>query len=672
MAKKKQEERSDLLGELLEHYSKGTTDNEQRQYRENGWDDVLKAYHNKLPEDWPFLSEVSDPLIRTTIEEKNARLFNGRLRGRLTPRKNTSVVKAKINNAILETQWDAANFGGTMLEKWALMDKQTRLFGASFALVYWRMDLKGEEVVFDGNEMKVLDNRDVIVDYTAKHTRDANWVQVREWKTLADLEEANRLANEPVYDLKALKEAMDTDKGDRRDSKYTSVTKELKGLEDRIGTDPAFPTFEIVTEYRCDRFVTFVPRLNVIIRDIPNPYEHGKIPVVQLRYYDTGDDIYGDSEVEPVMPLWRATNAFLCATLDEALLRQRPPIKKTNDPGIRGDTLVYGPNAIWEVGQSPNNVSEMQFSGDMIQNFQVIFSALKQAYNNAMGELSQGVGAADPFNPDKTATEVRASERQKLSRDQQNQMYLEIALKEMMMLWLSNNQQFLFDDPSRAHKVIKIVGREIIKDLQQYGLDSMEDSGEGIKMIAEIVRDFDGDISDAELSMMFNDVSVPRFPVIKNPDADPNDYQIASKMEVDEDGSSADIYLLREDLDGYYDYIPNVQSLAAASDEKKRDGRMQSLNLVLQPQIQQQLQLEGEKLQIKDLLVGVLEDNGITDAERFFEKLDAGGNSEAIPSPKGAGVDPAGGMAGVDAGLATGGQQAIPGSGGQEVPIQPV
>ena len=158
MAKKKNSG-IDLYSILQDHYTKGKIDNDQRRLRENGWNDVIKAYHGKLPENWPYLSMVSIPLIRTTILEKNARLFNGKLRGRLVPREGGDMVKAKVNNALLEFQWDNAEYGGSMLEKWALMDIQARLFGATFALIYWRTEEQDGTKVCDGNEMKVLDNR---------------------------------------------------------------------------------------------------------------------------------------------------------------------------------------------------------------------------------------------------------------------------------------------------------------------------------------------------------------------------------------------------------------------------------------------------------------------------------------------------------------------------------
>ncbi len=665
MAKKSTKNES-ILPILLDHYQKGTIDNDQRRLRENGWNDTIKAYYGKLDEaTWPYLSMVSIPLIRTTILEKNARLFNGKLRGRLVPREGGDMIKAKLNNALLEFQWDNAELGGSMLEKWALMDVQTRLFGASFALVYWRTEESDGKRIFDGNEMKVLDNRDVVVDYTANHVKNANWVQVREWKTYRELEEENGSSPEPMYiNLSAVKDLLrEGGNGDRRDAKYDSVVKDMKGLEDRVGSDTAFPTLEVVTEYRKDRWITFCPRLGIIIRDVPNPYKHKRIPVIQLRYYGVGDDIYGESEVEPVLPVWRAITALLCGTIDEINLRQRPPVKIANNQTVRMDTIEWGPNAQWIVGDSINNVQEMISASDVMSNFQTIYSALLNAYNTAMGEMSQGVGVGDPFATDKTATEVRASERQKLSRDQQNQIYLEQALKDQMLLWLLNNQQFLFDDPTKKMHILRIVGKSAIKDLQAMELDQEILDPMVLDEVRGMINETDGEMSDFAMNQMLDMGKSYKHSVIMNPEEqDPANYDIQPKLKIDERGESGELYLLPEDVDGVYDYIPSVQSMALNANEANKAGRGKALEMLMTPEIQGMLQVEQEKVKIKDLLVQVLEDNGLQDADKFFERVEvnpitAGATGQ---SPEVTGVNPAQGMVGLPANPLGGGETMLP------------
>lgn len=627
MARKKKLPEDELLTELLEHYETSTSDNDIRRTRKNGWNDVLDAYFGVLPSNWPYLAKVSDPLIRTAILRKTARLINSKLRGQLVPREGGDVIRGKINNAILDYQWDMADEGGSMLEKTALSDMQGRLFGASFGLCYWAIKKVGDKVVYEGNELKILDNRDVYVDYTANHVKNANWVQVREFLSLEDLEERNENSPEPIYkNLEELKKLMSADKktvvSDRRDNLYDSITKEIRGLEDRIGTDRAFPTIEVVTEYRKHRWITFVPRFKLILRDVDNPYDHKRIPVVQLRYYPVGDDVYGESEVESVLPLQRAANAMLCGFIDEMNLTMKPPIKVANNATVRLDTIVYGPNAVWLTGDSVNNVVEHQAGGEAVRNFQTVYPAIKAAFNEAIGETTQGMSDMDPMQGDKTATEVKSFEKQKASRDQYNQIYLEQFLKDVMMIWLENNQQFLFDDPTRHTLVFRIVGRGIMQDLQRLGLDEMELPKESQKAITEMIEMQEGNVSDQEIKLLTEELSVPKYPVITNPTAkNPEDYDIKSKMEVDEAGQYATLLVTPDDMDGRYDYIPDIKSMAAGNYQEQIQGRNMAMQMMLNPGIQQMLAMEGFKPKVKELLSDILEDTGISDPEKLFESM---------------------------------------------------
>ena len=88
---------------------------------------------------------------------------------------------------------------------------------------------------------------------------------------------------------------------------------------------------------------------------------------------------------------------------------------------------------------SQDAVMEHSGSGEPLKYFQTTYSALVSAFNTAMGDSSQGVGGVDPFNPDKTATEVRKMDKQQNVRDQDNQNALSDALKDMMIMWISNN-----------------------------------------------------------------------------------------------------------------------------------------------------------------------------------------------------------------------------------------
>lgn len=624
-----------ILKEVIDHYDKWTEDNDVRMTRNGGWDEITDAYYGKLPDDWPYINKVVDPRIRTVLVEKNARVINSKLRGRLVPREGGDTVGARINNALLEFQWDNANFGGSMLLKWALMDLDTRLYASKFGLCYWKYDEEDGKVMFEGNEFEPLDIRDCGMDFAASHVRDAKWFQHRKWEYLEDLESAkDSQTGKKIYkNLDKLAQSIKDKKfrkSDKRDNEYVSRVKTIKGMVDRVGDDLSFPVVEVVTEYRKDKWITFAPNYNLVLRVVDNPYKHKKIPVVQNRYYTIQDDNFGESEVETVLTLWLAMQATVCGFLDEVAIKMRPPLKVIEGQA-RMDSIVYGPDNLWLV-DNQDAVQEMQSQATIINYFQTTYSVLVSAFNAAMGEMSQGTSAISPFEADKTATEVKATMAQQQVRDQKNQNDMSEAIKDMMTMWHSNNQQFLFADKSKAEHILRIVGKTQFEYLQRAGLDQMDVAPEATKMIADIITQMNGDVNDYELNGMIEAASTPRFPVFENPnEKDPEKLIVKPKLRVNETQDGAELSLVPEDLDGSYDYIPDVKSMALGASDTLIQGRQRAIDTITSnPVVLQLLQQQNVIPDIKEMLISNFEDLGFKDAERFFKQ---GQQQGVLPEP---------------------------------------
>ena len=605
------DKKQDIILEVRKHYNSGTEDMETRLNRKNGYNDVTDAYWGKLPPDWPYISRVVDPRVRTSLNEKNGRLLNSKLRGRLVPREGGDVLGARINNSVLDFQWENAMHGGTMLSKWSDVDMDTRLYASKFALVPWKVIKEGKKVMFEGNEFEPKDIRDCFLDPTCHNVRDAKWLQVRTWEKVEDLEEDRKLYPGLPKLIKAIK-SDENYNNDRRDNAYQSRVLGNKELEDRTGDDTSFPVVEIVTEYRVDRWITFSPKHSIILRDIDNPYKHGKIPFVQLKYYPLNDDPLGENEVEPVLSLWRAIQATLCGYLDNMNTHIRPPLKILSG-AARIETIVYGPEAQWMVDRM-DAVEEMKGNGEALRYFQTTYSSLVAAFNTAMGDLSQGVSQIDPFNPDKTATEVKQTAKQQNIRDQSNQNRIAECIEDMMSMWISNNKQFLFSDPGKKEVLMKILGSEAFEYFQRAGLDELEVDPEAMQMIGETIQLQDGNVSDDDIMAMYDAGKVPKFPVV-------TDDGIKPKMEVNDMGDGAELIVTPDDMEGIYDYISDVKSMAAGASEEQREGQDRAFEMLMNPAVGQMLQLEGYRPKIKELLVSILENNGSKDSEKYFEQL---------------------------------------------------
>jgi hypothetical protein len=408
------------------------------------------------------------------------------------------------------------------------------------------------------------------------------------------------------------------------------MVKQLRGLEDRVGQDIYFKTVEVVTEYRKDRWITFTPRYGLILRDIENPLDSKIIPVVQLRYYQNGDDVYGESEFEAVLPIQRAINANLCAFQDQINFSLRPPIKVANNAdGVRLDTIVYAPNALWLTGSTPNNIIEHQSGTQVVQQFSTTYQVLKSAFNTALGELSSGVSNFNPTATEKTATEVRATFTQMQSRDQFNQLFLTEALKDQMVMWIKLIQQFLFDDPAKYSIIFKITGMDMLNELKRYALDDMEVPDEITNSIADMVQNDPNSMDETMIQTIIEQTAIPSYPVNMKPSSKTGDFM--PKMEMDKYGEFAILRVTKDDMEGNYDYVPDVKSMAVGMTEQLMNGRNQLLNLLLSPNVNMQLQNEGDKIKVKDLIIAIAEDNGVKNAGKFFESVQTGTGQPGLP-----------------------------------------
>lgn len=611
----------DKLTRLMRHYLWGTQDMDTRRLRKNGWNDVVNAYMSKLPPNWPYNSIVTVPLIRTTILEKTGRLLNSKLQGRLIPRNEQGdYVKAEINNLLLDFQWDAAAEGGSMFEKCALADQYCRVFGAAFVLNYW-------DTSKNSNEIKVIDPRDVFFDGAANHVKNCKWIQIREFTTADKLEQRGY----KMAEVRKMEENAELPP-QRRDTSYESIVKANRMLVDRTGEidDLQNPVLEIVTEWGFDRkqvpyCTIFLPKFSMIVEDKAGdkyPYKHDKLPISMLRYYPLLDDIYGESEVEGVLPLQRAANSIVDGFLDEANIMLRPPLKIAAE-GVRIETIEYGPGAKW-IMNSVDLVEEHTGGGGFIGTFNSVYPMIISAFNTAMGDQSLGIAQnvssnQSPAFGNKTATEVNDIKAQQNTRDQYNQSYLAEFLKDIMMMWLENNKQFLFDDPTKKNFILKIIGKDNIQNLQSMDLDGMDIPKYALDQLSSTIMSHPGAISDEDLQGIVKDVSLPSNPVVLNPNDKPEDYDIQKKLMVSKNGEEASLYITPEDFEGEYDYIPDVKSMSAGAGQILKDARQNALQMALNPEVVQLLQTQGDTIKIKELLIGAFEDAGYKDAESLFK-----------------------------------------------------
>ncbi|MBM4402228.1 MAG: hypothetical protein FJ044_03225, partial [Candidatus Cloacimonetes bacterium] len=548
--------------EAMRHYSMAKEDLDSRLSNMDTIDELFRSYLDE--DDWPYQSLVFDPRTFNAILEKTARLLANKPRGRLVPREGGDSLGAKINNELLRYQWDdnerISNL--PMLAKWAILDMNARKYGAGFALCKWRYEMKTDlknkkkEIWFDGPDFKPLINRDCLPNPSYSFIK--NWFQHRDYLTLQELENINDAARstEKIYkNLDLLRDALREGEGkggDRRATNWTSKNLSIKGLTDYLGQDEYFKVIEVVTEYRNNRWITFAPKHGVVLRDISNPYEHGQIPVVMLRYYPVDDDLYGLSEIEPVESIQKAINALVCQYLDTVNINLYTPLK-VRKTGVEMHTLEFGPGKKWLMNDPATDVIPYQASGAGVAEFGNTYRFLTGAMQAALGSTSAGISNLVPGESKKTATEIQDLALQRSARDNFNQIFLAEALKKQMMFWFLMNRQFLFSDPTEKVKVIRIVGKDAIRYFQKRGLDSWGISDGAAQAIVEL-RTQGVEVLPEEFMTPLSTVETKEG---KMP-----------KFRVEESGEAGYLLMEKEDISGNYDYIPDIESMQLPTEQQ--------------------------------------------------------------------------------------------------------
>jgi hypothetical protein len=643
-------EERETFSEAYRHYSMATTDVRRRMVDWDQKDTLFRNYINETS--WPYRSMVTDPRIFTMLTEKTSRILANKPEGRLIPRNGGDELKAKINNELLSFQWDDNERASEipMLGKWALMDQNTRKYGASFALCTWRWQRQIERIgqpfgkdtkeqgkaitYFDGPDFRPWNNRDVL--HNPSYSTIKNWIQLRDYMTLNDLEDINDTArSKPIYEnLDILRDKLSnvSSKGlDTRSQNYWMKNLTVKGLQDWLGLDPSFKVIEIVTEYRPDRWITFAPKHGLILRDIPNPYKHQQIPVVMLKYYPIDEDLYGLSEIEPVEKLQKAINALVCQYLDAINMNLYTPLK-VNPVNVQMHTLEFGPGKKWLMNNPSADVIPHTQSSAGIAEFTQTYKFLVGAMQEALGETSAATSNLNPNSPQKTATEINALNVARSARDNFNLLYLGEALKKQMMFWVKMNQQFMFSsaDNSEKQKIIQIIGKDAIRYFQNEGLDAYGLDQESIDLLTNK--------SMVGTNVSPQSLSKPLFPVKVGGDTLP-------KLTTEGGGSLGHLIIEPGDLAGDYDFVPDVGSMGdmAPQDRLNMMNSALTMTTAVYPRtgarigVNAAMYNEGKRIKATELFTDFMEQSGFHDADRYIESVppQEPPPNNAPPSPEG-------------------------------------
>lgn len=599
---------AELEKTLLDHYHQAETElNLRIQDRERGFDVYDRLYRNSIQKKkWPFKARVTDGRASSIINRKTDRLLANRMTGRMVRTGSGGTeLGAKIQTELIHWEWNQIDVctDEPMIVRVRKTDQNARKYGAAFALVPWRTFGK-----FDGPSYEPLENRDVLVQPGAKSIDDAEWVQVRRYTTVANLERMNKMAKTgDVYDKASIEKLKETDSPENN---YVSVNRSVVGLGGEQNK-----RVEIVTEYRRDKFITFCPRQgkdgkesSIILSDKPNPYLHGEIPIVRLAYYPIDDDIYGLPELEAANSLIKTNWALMSQYLEGAQMDLYSPLM-VNKLSVDIDSLKFEKGAKWTMNDPTKDVQPYRPSDAAMARFQNTFGILTSLIMESVGETAQDVSQVSAqVGADKTATEVRDNTSLRTARDNANKTILKHFLSRVVYFWSQMNKQFIDED-----KKIAIAGKEALQYFINKRLNGYDLSNEGASLVADYASEKNIEYEDAyeELRSMgqLETYASPLFPTKEG----------LPQLELDEDEKSGTLTLTKEHFEDDYSYVPDVEAMSLNDDAYDTSAKGMYFDKV--KQVEPQLMQEGTRVKWQDLLESLANSAKLKDPDQFFEKI---------------------------------------------------
>jgi hypothetical protein len=570
--------------------------------RMNEQEELYRTYIDSA--NYPHGAKVFDPRTFRVIETITPKMVANEPTGSFYPMEGGDVATAEILNALIRYDWRRAK----MFPKLVNFVKSMLIFGTAFGRCYWdfrecertRMEptkvngrvvwtpkntKKVKYTEFDGPNFEVLNIYDCFPDPNATSMENMRWFIYRTFKTLKELEAENETRGTEYYkNLDVLKEAVANSKenktGDARPDhlEYREHRRVMLSTEELHGQDDSNPEFVVLRRFTKDGWVDIVPEYNTVIREVENPYFHGKMPIVYGVDYPYPGELYGMGEIEPIDRIQRAINAVLNQRLDNVQLTLRSMWKVRKNSGVDLHTLVSAPGNIITTNDmsavEPVQVPDVT-GGTFVQTMNYLTAALQ----NGSGITDYTIGIDNKSNvANKTATGTRLVQQEANSQFRLKiQLFSHMVIQEIANQWKDLRIQYTTEEQK-----LRIIGSDEVKYL----------------------------LNNTSLA------KTPLYPEVDGEAVAPGDMETPTKLNVSSDQSFAFLTLIPDDIQpsivGDYDFIATVSQDQLNDPIAMMENYFAAVDKVKDPAWTQGLATQGKQL------------NYIGMTEKIFDKLKLG------------------------------------------------
>jgi len=443
------------------------------------WDELWSKYLSKFDgrllykkDEWQ--SDVSIPELYkgvTRMVARELKQYWGRKFWELEPVMNDDMSKAaaKKKDRLLEIQ--LMGHRGRM-KKWFRFATWKYLFGPGIVKLFW-----GDgQPTFD-----VIDPRLIFPEPGAETVEEAEYI-IHE--AIVSKDYVRKMVADGVFTVPP--------EGDTLDVMLAGQGDEPKGFE-KENRDKSQKAN--LLEYWQDDRVVVVLNKKWIVRDEPNPFEHGKKPFLFNVCLDSWNAIWGSGLGWNVYNLYDKLDRHTNMRLDLARLKLNPPVWKGAGAGVFTEGVVkVSPGKVFPVTRI-NELMPFNMDGALEAN-NVAVEILRNEGKDTTAITDYVQGASTPSMADTAGATATMSQ----AADERVQLYLmqndDFAVR-FIEMWLSLNEQFLHEETT----------------------DPLTGEPNGYEPIPLKVKSRDG-ISVEELTK--DDVTAQTDIIIKTPNMQPN------------------------------------------------------------------------------------------------------------------------------------------------------
>jgi hypothetical protein len=378
-------------------------------------------------------TRVTDAALSTLSYERQARVMAQMPTGRFysisrAASKATALLNVTLNNYIIPN----ADSQFPFLTKARLWGLYASVYGSMPAMYDYRVD-----DAYVGPDWWLIDPRCFAPVDGLHNVQDAG-CYVSTIMTVTAMEGILKRKT-TSYNKTAVKKLIDYIQNEQhRPSKDNDSNKTNTTVGQRYDLSNADDRCEIVTKYTHGKWVSFAPDFanmetgeDLIIRDMDNPHQSGRIPVVMRHCFPVLNSIIGLGDFERGMKIQKAKDSIINLFLEGAKNRIYPPLKMI-DNQLTPSTIRYQAGTKWKV-KNQNAVEAMNFGQAPLAEFQQTYAALQGMLQNQFGTSTTEVSEHDGGpSMGKTPQALKMQASRENARDTWDRFMGEQAMQELL------------------------------------------------------------------------------------------------------------------------------------------------------------------------------------------------------------------------------------------------